>query len=226
MLNLLTLRTYFITYLITYLLLTYLSTYLLYLLIYFLTCLFNLFTYFTYFIYLLYLLALFTYLLYYLFYLFNYLPTSYLFTYFLTYFPTYLLTLLACLFVLLALLACLRSKPVFSQSINSPQFMEPDVSLPQSQVPAPIPILSQINPVHVLISHFLKMCLNIILPSTPGTSKWSLSFRFPYQTTVYGSPLPHTRYMPRPSLSSRFYYPNDVGWGVQIINLLAPELFF
>jgi len=30
----------------------------------------------------------------------------------------------------------------------------------------------------------------------PGSPKWPLSLRFPYQNPEYGSPLPHTRYMP------------------------------
>jgi len=46
-------------------------------------------------------------------------------------------------------------------------------------------------------SHFLKIHLNVILPSTPGSPKWSLFFRFPYQNPVHTS-LPLTRYMPYP----------------------------
>jgi len=86
--------------------------------------------------------------------------------------------------------------------------------------PPPVPILSQLDPVYAPTSHFLKIHHNIILPSTPGSPKWSLSLRFPYLNPVYVSPLPHMRYMDRPSHSSRFYHPNNIGWEIQIIKLL------
>ena len=57
-------------------------------------------------------------------------------------------------------------------------------------IPTPVPILGQLAPVHTHTSHFLKIHHNIILPSKPGTSKWSLSLRFPHQNPVYVSPLP------------------------------------
>jgi len=83
--------------------------------------------------------------------------------------------------------------------------------------PPPVPILSQLDPVHTPKSHSLKIHLNIILPSMPGSPKWPLSSRFPHQNPVYASHLPHTCYMPRPSNSSRFYHLNNIGWAVQII---------
>jgi len=43
------------------------------------------------------------------------------------------------------------------------------------------------------------------------------SSRFPTKTLY--TPLLHTRYMPRPSHSSGFYHSNNIGWGLQIIEL-------
>jgi hypothetical protein len=68
--------------------------------------------------------------------------------------------------------------------------MEPEGSLPHSQVLPPVCIQSKLNPVHIPTSHVLKIHLNIILPSTPGSPQCSLSFRFPYQNPVHASPLP------------------------------------
>ena len=79
--------------------------------------------------------------------------------------------------------------------------------------PPPVPILSQRDPVHTRTSHFLKIHLNI-LPSMPGSPKWSLSLRLPHQNPVYASAIPQTRYMPRLPRFSRFYNPKNNGSGV------------
>jgi hypothetical protein len=56
--------------------------------------------------------------------------------------------------------------------------------------PPTVPTLNLLDPVHAPTSHFLKILLNIILQSRPGSSKWPLSLRFSYQNPVCTSSLP------------------------------------
>ena len=73
--------------------------------------------------------------------------------------------------------------------------MEYEGSLPRLKMPAtcPSPEPDQVSPSRP--SNFLKIHLNIIFPSKPGSSKWSLSLRFHYQNTICTSALPSTCYM-------------------------------
>ena len=82
--------------------------------------------------------------------------------------------------------------------------------------PPPVSILGQPNPVHIPTSHLLEIHPNIIHPSTPRSPQWSPSLRFPHQDPIHHPFLTHTRHMPNPSHSSRFYHPHNIGWGVQI----------
>ena len=58
--------------------------------------------------------------------------------------------------------------------------------------PPIVPILYQINLIHGTTSHFLKILLNIILPSTPGSSNLLFPSDFPTKT-LYRSPMTNTK---------------------------------
>ena len=77
--------------------------------------------------------------------------------------------------------------------------------------PPPFPILGQPNPVHIPTSHLLEVHPNIIHPSTPRSPQWSPSLRVPHQDPIHTPLLTHTRHMPSPSHSSRFYHPHNIG---------------
>jgi len=89
--------------------------------------------------------------------------------------------------------------------------MEPKGPLPHSQVPTTSPYLEPARSSPCPTSHYLKIHLNIILPSMPGFSKWSLFLRFPCQKLVYASTLPHMWHTPHPSHSSWFNHQTVLG---------------
>ena len=77
--------------------------------------------------------------------------------------------------------------------------------------PPTIPILSQLLPVPTTPSHFLKIHLNIILPSTSWSPQWSLPLRFPHQNLVHTSPFLHTCVsLELPAVCGTEYLPDSV----------------
>jgi hypothetical protein len=82
----------------------------------------------------------------------------------------------------------------------------------------PYPETDQLSPGSP--SNFLKIHFNMILPSTPWYSKWSLFLKFPHLNPASISCLPYVLHA-CPSYYFRFDCLNSVWWGIQGMRLVV-----
>jgi hypothetical protein len=82
------------------------------------------------------------------------------------------------------------------------------------------PILSQPNPVRPTDPYLPKFQLTVILPPTPRSSQWSLTFGPPNQNPANTSPLPHACHMSRPPQPPCFNHPNNIWWRIQAVKFI------
>jgi len=107
----------------------------------------------------------------------------------------------------------------FSASQETPSFYGTKVYYRLRKCPPPVPVLSQLNPVHTSHPNSKQFVLILSYHLRP-VSQVEFSLSFTHQNPVYVSPLPYTRYMRLPPHSYRYYHPKYVVWAVQVIKLL------
>ena len=103
------------------------------------------------------------------------------------------------------------------KSGNSMYIMRHEGSLPVQRSLLFVPVLSEINPVHVVSTDFnISLILHYHAPHR--FSKWAIS-----QNSVCASPLPHTCHIPWPSQSLCFDHPKNTGWWVYVVRFLIVQ---
>jgi len=71
----------------------------------------------------------------------------------------------------------------FAASQEIPRILwNPKVYYPIRKCPPPAPTLSQLDPIHTPTTPFLKIYLNVIIPSMPGSPQWFFPSGFPAKT--------------------------------------------
>lgn len=111
-----------------------------------------------------------------------------------------------------------RSSSVRQEYRSTCNLWHPKVYYHACNRPPLVPVLSQINPGHALISFSFKIHFTMILQCTSWFYKWCLSFRFPL--------LPCMCHLPCPFHPPWVDHLNIIWWVAQIMKLLKMYFFY
>jgi hypothetical protein len=85
-------------------------------------------------------------------------------------------------------------------------------------------ILRQPNLVRLIDPYLPNVQLNVILPPTPRSSQWSLTFGPPNQNPLNTSPLPHACHMSHPPRPPWFNHTSNIRWRIQAVKFISMQL--
>ena len=112
----------------------------------------------------------------------------------------------------------------FAASQGIPRILwNPKVHYRIHKCPPPVPILSQFDPVFSPHPTSWRSILILSNHQRLGLPSGLFSSGFPTKTLYTPFPSPIRATCPRPSHSSWFYHPHNIGWAVQIIKILSMQ---